>query len=44
MNTLDIGVSYGLAGVIAVLTYRIGAPWRYLYVAAVLAFFASRFS
>nr|GLK39768.1 hypothetical protein GCM10017611_66390 [Rhodococcus wratislaviensis] len=40
VDTLDIGVSYGLAGVIAVLTYRIGAPWRYPYVAAVLVFFA----
>ncbi|MBC2638254.1 MULTISPECIES: rhomboid-like protein [unclassified Rhodococcus (in: high G+C Gram-positive bacteria)] len=37
--TLDYGVSYGLAGVIAVLTYRIAAPWRYLYVAGVLTFF-----
>lgn len=36
VNTLDIGVSYALAGVIAVLTYRIPAPWRYPYVVAVL--------
>lgn len=36
VNTLDIGVSYALAGVIAVLTYRIAAPWRYPYVAVVL--------
>ncbi|MFD4527906.1 rhomboid-like protein [Streptomyces sp. NPDC058470] len=36
VNTLDIGVSYALAGVIAVLTYRIAAPWRYPYVAIVL--------
>lgn len=34
--TLDVGVSYGLAGVIAVLTYRIAAPWRYLYGVGVL--------
>ncbi|MFD9332162.1 rhomboid-like protein [Streptomyces sp. NPDC060065] len=36
VNTLDIGVSYALAGVIAVLTYRIAAPWRYPYVAVAL--------
>jgi hypothetical protein len=36
VNTLDIGVSYALAGVIAVLTYRIAAPWRYPYLAIVL--------
>jgi hypothetical protein len=40
VNTLDIGVSYALAGVIAVLTYRIAAPWRYVYLPAVLAVFA----
>jgi hypothetical protein len=34
VNTLDIGVSYALAGVMAVLTYRIASPWRYLYLAA----------
>ncbi|SED47258.1 hypothetical protein SAMN05216532_4659 [Streptomyces sp. 2231.1] len=39
VNTLDIGVSYALAGVIAVLTYRIPVPWRYAYLAAVLVFF-----
>ncbi|MFI6491395.1 rhomboid-like protein [Streptomyces sp. NPDC050564] len=37
VNTLDIGVSYALAGVIAVLTYRIALPWRYPYLLAVLA-------
>ncbi|GGN60832.1 membrane protein [Streptomyces albiflavescens] len=36
VNTLDIGVSYALAGVIAVLTYRIASPWRYPYLAVVL--------
>ncbi|MEU0336574.1 rhomboid-like protein [Streptomyces sp. NPDC006193] len=39
VDTLDIGVSYALAGVIAVLTYRIAAPWRYAYLAAVLVVF-----
>ncbi|MFC9789424.1 rhomboid-like protein [Rhodococcus sp. NPDC127528] len=38
--TLDVGVSYALAGVVAVLTYRIAKPWRYLYLAGVLVFFA----
>ncbi|MFF9090070.1 rhomboid-like protein [Streptomyces sp. NPDC014991] len=38
-DTLDIGVSYALAGVIAVLAYRIAVPWRYGYLLAVLAVF-----
>jgi hypothetical protein len=37
--TLDYGVSYALAGVEAVLTYLITAPWRYLYVGCVLLFY-----
>ncbi|MGI5436133.1 rhomboid-like protein [Streptomyces shenzhenensis] len=37
VHTLDVGVSYALAGVIGALTYRIAAPWRYLYLAVVLA-------
>lgn len=37
VDTLDIGVSYALAGVIGVLTYRIAAPWRYAYLLIVLA-------
>lgn len=36
VDTLDIGVSYALAGVVAVLVYRIAPPWRYLYLAVVL--------
>ncbi|QCQ91093.1 rhomboid-like protein [Rhodococcus sp. SGAir0479] len=36
VNTLDIGVSYALAGVMAVLSYRIAPPWRYPYVVGVL--------
>ncbi|WP_435643484.1 rhomboid-like protein [Streptomyces sp. H49] len=39
VDTLDIGVSYALAGVVAVLTYRIAPPWRYGYLAVVLAVF-----
>ncbi|MFF8486127.1 rhomboid-like protein [Streptomyces antibioticus] len=38
VHTLDVGVSYALAGVVGVLTYRIPAPWRYPYLAAVLLF------
>ncbi|WP_371480614.1 rhomboid-like protein [Kitasatospora sp. NBC_00315] len=37
--TLDYGVSYALAGVEAVLTYLVVAPWRYLYLAGVLFFY-----
>lgn len=36
VNTLDFGVSYALAGVVAVLTYRIASPWRYVYLVVVL--------
>ncbi|MEV7426367.1 rhomboid-like protein [Streptomyces sp. NPDC091212] len=39
VNTLDIGVSYALAGVIAVLAYRVPRPWHLPYLAAVLIFF-----
>ncbi|MEU6476263.1 rhomboid-like protein [Streptomyces sp. NPDC047017] len=39
VNSLDVGVSYALAGVVGVLTYRLPRPWRYLYPAAVLVFF-----
>ncbi|MET9928387.1 MULTISPECIES: rhomboid-like protein [unclassified Streptomyces] len=35
----DIGVSYALAGVIAVLTYRVPHPWPYAYAFAVLVFY-----
>lgn len=38
-GTLDVGVSYGLAGVVAVLAYRVPHPWRYVYVFAVLVFY-----
>ncbi|MER7755406.1 rhomboid-like protein [Kitasatospora sp. NPDC097643] len=39
VNTLDYGVSYALAGVVAVLTYLIVRPWRYVYAAGVLVFY-----
>lgn len=35
--TLDVGVSYALAGVIAVLAYHVAPPWRWLYLAGVAA-------
>lgn len=38
-HTVDIGVSYGLAGVIGVLAYRVPRPWRWGYLAGVLGFF-----
>ncbi|MEU6348668.1 rhomboid-like protein [Streptomyces sp. NPDC047072] len=40
VNTLDIGVSYALAGVAAVLVYRVPPPWRYVYGFAVLVVYA----
>ncbi|MFJ7944443.1 rhomboid-like protein [Streptomyces sp. NPDC096354] len=36
VNTLDVGVSYALAGVVAVLTYHVPRPWRPVYLFAVL--------
>ncbi|MFD9436830.1 rhomboid-like protein [Streptomyces sp. NPDC060002] len=39
VNTLDVGVSYALSGVVAVLVYRIRPPWRYGYLAAVVVFY-----
>ena len=41
VNSLDIGVSYALAGVVAVLVYRIAAPWRYLYLAVVFVVYGA---
>ena len=38
-HTIDIGVSYGLAGVVGVLAYRVPWPWRWGYLLGVLAFF-----
>ncbi|MET7287774.1 rhomboid-like protein [Streptomyces sp. NPDC005573] len=40
VDTLDIGVSYALAGVMGVLTYRIAVPWRYPYLAVLAAVYA----
>lgn len=41
VNTLDVGVSYALAGVVAVLVYRVPTPWRYGYLLAVLAVYGT---
>ncbi|MFD4635343.1 rhomboid-like protein [Streptomyces sp. NPDC058284] len=41
VNTLDVGVSYALAGVVAVLTYRVPTPWRYGYLLVVLAVYGT---
>ncbi|MGQ4598293.1 rhomboid-like protein [Nocardia sp. R6R-6] len=38
--TLDVGVSYALAGVVAVLVYRIARPWRFAYAAGVVVCYA----
>lgn len=35
----DIGVSYFLVGVMAVLTYHIAVPWRWLYLAGLVLIF-----
>lgn len=39
VNSLDVGVSYALAGVVAVLTYYVARPWRYVYLFAVLVIY-----
>jgi len=38
--TLDVGVSYALAGVVAVLAYRIARPWCFAYAAGVVIWYA----
>ncbi|MFD9598528.1 rhomboid-like protein [Kitasatospora sp. NPDC059973] len=38
-GTVDVGVSYALAGVVAVLTYRFAGRWRLLYGGGVLVFY-----
>lgn len=39
-HVVDIGVSYGLAAAVGVLTYRLPGPWRWLYLGGAVAFFA----
>ncbi len=38
-HTVDIGVSYGLAGAVGVLTYLVPMPWRWGYAVGVTGFF-----
>ncbi|MFI9327463.1 rhomboid-like protein [Kitasatospora sp. NPDC052868] len=38
-DTVDVGVSYALAGVVAVLTYRFAGGWRRLYGTGVVVFY-----
>ncbi|MFB0628035.1 rhomboid-like protein [Streptomyces sp. AB3(2024)] len=38
-HVVDIGVSYGIAASVGVLTYRLPGPWRWLYLAGAVAFF-----
>jgi hypothetical protein len=39
IDARDIGVSYFAAGIVAVLTYRIPRPWRWVYLAAIVLVF-----
>jgi hypothetical protein len=39
VHATDIGVSYFLVGVIAVLAYRIPRPWRWVYLAVLIGVF-----
>ena len=39
VETLDVGVSYALSGVVAVLFYGMRSPWRYAYLVGVLVFY-----
>jgi hypothetical protein len=39
VHARDIGVSYFLVGVIAVLSYRITPPWRWVYLAILITIF-----
>ncbi|WP_258024382.1 rhomboid-like protein [Streptomyces bambusae] len=39
VHVVDIGVSYGLAASVGVLTYRLRGPWRWIYLAGAVAFF-----
>lgn len=40
-HVVDIGVSYGLAASVGILTYRLPRPWRWFYLAGAVAFFAA---
>ncbi|MFF8269844.1 rhomboid-like protein [Streptomyces sp. NPDC016562] len=38
-HVVDIGVSYGLAAAVGVLTYRLPGPWKWIYLAGAVTFF-----
>lgn len=38
-HVVDIGVSYGLAASVGILTYRLPRPWRWFYLAGAVSFF-----
>lgn len=40
VDVLDIGVSYFLAAIVGILTYRIVTPWRWVYLAGVVIVYA----
>ncbi|MDX3853769.1 rhomboid-like protein [Streptomyces sp. AK02-01A] len=41
VNTLDVGVSYALAGIAGILIYRVPRPWNLPYTTAVLVFYGT---
>ncbi|MDH6133420.1 hypothetical protein P3T37_002815 [Kitasatospora sp. MAA4] len=41
-HTLDVGVSYSLAGAAGLLGYRLTRPWRWVYFAVALAYLAAK--
>jgi len=43
LNTRDIGVSYFVVGVLALLSYHIARPWRWVYLGAMVLLFATQF-
>ncbi|MGV9709233.1 rhomboid-like protein [Gordonia sp. NPDC003424] len=41
INTLDVGVSYFLAAIVGVLTYRIAYPWRWIYLVGIIVVYGA---
>lgn len=41
VHVRDVGVSYFMVGVMAVLTYRIAPPWRWVYLAALTVYYGA---
>lgn len=42
VRATDIGVSYFMVGVIAVLAYRVARPWRWVYLAVLIAVYLTQ--